>query len=159
MTTLYLKQPSGQYRLAEAAEILQVANLAIDQRFATGQSMTSVEQAKPYLKTKLASYRHEVFFVLFLDTRHRIIKAEVMFQGTIDGASVYPREVVKRALELNAAAVIVAHNHPSGDTSPSRADEKITRRLIDALALVDIRVLDHCIVGQAVYSFAEDGKL
>ncbi len=159
MTTLYIKQPSGRYRLAETADILQIASQVIDQRFASGQLMTSVDEATSYLKTKLACYSHEVFFVLFLDTRHRIIRAEVMFQGTIDGATVHPRDVVKRTLELNAAAVILAHNHPSGDESPSQADEAITKRLIDALALIDVRVLDHCIVGKTVYSFAQHGKL
>jgi DNA repair protein RadC len=101
-----------------------------------------------------------VFCVLFLTNRHRVIAFEEMFRGTIDGATVHPREVVKQALRLNAAAVILAHNHPSGVSEPSRADEAITRRLRDALALVDIRVLDHLIVGGSeITSLAERGLL
>jgi DNA repair protein RadC len=102
----------------------------------------------------------EVFGCLFLDNRHRLIALEEMFLGTIDGASVHPREVVKRALKLNAAAVILAHNHPSGVAEPSQADELITARIRDALALVDIRVLDHLVVGgTTVTSFAERGLI
>jgi len=98
------------------------------------------------LSLKLSGQEREVFAVLFLTTKHRLIGYEELFYGTIDGASVYPREVVKRALTLNAAAVIIAHNHPSGDATPSQADKKITIRLKDALALVDIRLLDHFVV-------------
>ena len=102
----------------------------------------------------------EAFGCLFLDNRHRLIAFEILFHGTVDGASVHPREVVKRALEHNSAAVIFAHNHPSGVAEPSQADELITRRLRDALALVDIRVLDHVIVGlERCVSFAERGLL
>ena len=113
-----------------------------------------------YLCVHYAGHEREVFSCLFLDNRHRLISVEEMFQGTIDGASVHPREVVKRALKLNAAAVILAHNHPSGVAEPSQADELITARLRDALALVDIRVLDHLIVGgSSVTSLAEKGLL
>lgn len=109
---------------------------------------------------EIASLEHEVFYCIFLDNQHRVLKAECCFQGTIDGANVYPREMVKRALQLNAAALILAHNHPSGITEPSTADQAITRRLIDALSLVDVRVLDHFIIGgTACYSFAEAGLL
>ena len=101
----------------------------------------------------------EVFACLFLDNRHRVIAYEELFRGTIDGASVHPREVVKRALHFNTAAVILAHNHPSGIAEPSQADERITQRLKDALALVDIRLLDHMIIGDDVVSFAERGLL
>ena len=101
---------------------------------------------------------HEVFCCLYLDSRHRLMCFEELFRGTIDGASVHPREVVKQALARNATAVILAHNHPSGVAEPSQADELITARLRDALALVDIRVLDHFIVGEGQpYSFAEHG--
>ena len=96
---------------------------------------------------------------MFLDNRHRVISFDRMFNGTIDGASVYPREVVRAAINHNAAAVIFAHNHPSGVAEPSRADEQITRRLKDALALIDVRVLDHMIVGDEVVSFAERGLI
>jgi DNA repair protein RadC len=108
----------------------------------------------------LYNYPYEVFACLFLDTRHRVIAYEELFNGTIDGSSVHPREVVRRALHHNCAAVILAHNHPSGVCEPSHADKAITKRLQDALALVDVRVLDHFIVGDASpYSFAETGLL
>ena len=108
--------------------------------------------------SRLRDKTREAFYVLFLDNQHRVIKGEVLFEGTIDSASVYPREVVKRALDHNAAALILAHNHPSGAAEPSQADRRITRRIGDALALVDIRVLDHFVVGDGeVVSFAERG--
>ena len=108
----------------------------------------------------LAGFEHEVFAVLFLDTQHRLIEYAEMFRGTIDSASVYPRELVKEALRLNAAAVIVSHNHPSGNPEPSRADEVLTQRLKEALALVDVRTLDHIIVaGGSTISFAERGLI
>ena len=121
--------------------------------------MTSVEQTKQYLKLKLKNKEYELFTVLFMDNRHRVICFEEMFRGTINCASVYPREVVKAALKHNAAAVVLAHNHPSGVAEPSRADEQITKRLKEALALVDVRVLDHFVVGDEVVSFAERGLL
>lgn len=121
--------------------------------------LTSPEDTKNYLKLQLAEIEHEVFGVLLLNTRHGVIGYEEMFRGTIDGASVYPREVVKAALAVNAAAVILCHNHPSGVSEPSLADQAITRRLKDALALIDLRVLDHLIVGADVTSFAERGLL
>jgi len=119
----------------------------------------SPEETRQFLATQLGSYPHEVFACLFLDNRNRVIAFEKMFHGTIDGASVYPREVVKLALKNNAAATIFAHNHPSGVAEPSQADEQITQRLKEALALVDIRVLDHFVVGDEVVSFAERGLL
>ena len=113
-----------------------------------------------YLRLHYAGQEREVFGVMFLDNRHRLIALEEMFLGTVDGASVHPREVVKRALKVNAAAVILAHNHPSGVAEPSQADELITVRVRDALALVDIRVLDHLIVGgTSVVSLAERGLI
>jgi len=113
-----------------------------------------------YLKTKIGHLEHEVFTVLFLDNKHRLIAAENMFRGTIDGASVYPREVAKRALQLNAAALILSHNHPSGNCTPSQADRQITNKLKDAVGLFDIRVLDHIIVSLSdSYSFAENGGI
>lgn len=115
---------------------------------------------RDYLAVHYAGLEREVFGCLFLDNRHRLIAVEEMFLGTVDGASVHPREVVKRALKLNAAAVILAHNHPSGVAEPSQADELITARIRDALALVDIRVLDHLVVGgSAVVSLAERGLI
>jgi DNA repair protein RadC len=122
-------------------------------------SLTSPQASKDFVKLQLATYEHEVFACLFLDNRNRVITFEEMFRGTIDGASVYPREVVKACLSHNAAAVILAHNHPSGATDPSQADIAITERLRKALALIDVRVLDHLIVGDEVTSFAERGLL
>ena len=122
-------------------------------------SLTSPDASKEYVKLQLATYEHEVFACLWMDNRNRVITFDEMFRGTIDGASVYPREVVKAALNHNAAAVIFAHNHPSGVAEPSRSDEQITQRLKKALELIDIRVLDHLIVGEDVVSFAERGLL
>ena len=114
--------------------------------------------ARDSLDNKLAGFEHEVFAVLFLDTRHRLIEYREMFHGTIDSASVYPREVVKEALRLNAAAVILSHNHPSGSPEPSQADKVLTQRLKEALGLVEVRILDHVIVGgMETVSFAEKG--
>ena len=122
-------------------------------------ALTSPEASKDYVKLQLARYEHEVFACLWLDNRNRVINFNKLFRGTIDGASVYPREVVKAALKHNAAAVIFAHNHPSGVAEPSQADEAITRRLKEALSLIDVRVLDHLVVGSEVISFAERGLL
>ena len=122
-------------------------------------SLTNPQASKDFVKLQLATYEHEVFACLFMDNRNRVITFEEMFRGTIDGASVYPREVVKACLSCNAAAVILAHNHPSGATEPSQADIAITERLMKALALIDVRVLDHLIVGEKVTSFAERGLL
>ena len=122
--------------------------------------LTNPKSTRDYLTSQLRSYPHEVFACLFLDNRHHILSFDKMFNGTIDGASVYPREVVKRALSHNAAAVIFAHNHPSGIAEPSNADISLTRRLKTALELVDIRVLDHFIIGnQQAVSFAERGLI
>jgi len=148
-------------RSPEDDDLIRQALAILDARLRTTDDvhLTSPEDTRRYLRLHLAEREAEVFCVLFLTNRHRVIAFEEMFQGTIDGATVHPREVVKQALRLNAAAVILAHNHPSGVSEPSRADEAITRRLRDALALVDIRVLDHLIVGENVTSFAERGLL
>ncbi|MDT4842911.1 hypothetical protein FQZ97_768260 [compost metagenome] len=120
----------------------------------------SPELVKEYLCTKLAGFEHEVFAALFLDSQHRLLEYVELFRGTIDAAAVYPREVVKEALRLNTAAVIFSHNHPSGNPEPSQADKVLTQRLKEALALVDVRTLDHVIVaGDATASFAEHGLL
>ena len=125
-----------------------------------GTTLDTPRASHEYLRQLLRSYEHEIFGAIFLDNRHRVIEARQLFRGTIDGASVHPREVVKTALALNAAALILYHNHPSGIAEPSQADELITRRLNEALALVDIRILDHVIVaGDATLSFAEKGLL
>lgn len=125
-----------------------------------GDGLLDPSTTRRFLKSKLRGYDREVFACLFLDNQHRVISYEELFFGTIDGASVHPREVVKRVLHHNAAAVIFAHNHPSGVAEPSQADQRITERLKSALLLVDVRVLDHMIVGDSeVMSFAETGLI
>jgi DNA repair protein RadC len=151
--------------LGEAKYVQLQATLELGQRhlLATlqrGDALTSPADTRRFLAARLRGYAHEVFAALFLDNRHRVIAFEELFTGTIDGASVYPREVIKRALHHNAAALILAHNHPSGVAEPSRADESITRRLKEALALVDMRVLDHFIIGDGeITSLAELGLI
>ena len=124
-----------------------------------GETMTSPGTVRDYLRMKLFRREHEVFCVLFLDSQHRAIGFEEMFRGTLNQASVYPREIVKAAMTHNAAAVIFAHNHPSGVAEPSRADQNLTDALKSALALVDVKVLDHFIVADEVMSFAERGLI
>lgn len=148
----------GPCRYSALQAALELSRRHHLEALAAGPPLTSPRQAGDYLLAQLRDRDHEVFCCLFLDNRHRLIGFEELFRGTIDGASVHPREVVKRALERRAAAVILAHNHPSGVAEPSRADEVITVRLRDALALVDIRVVDHVIVGDGVcVSLAERG--
>lgn len=149
-----------RYRPATAEQILTAARQVIDQKMQRGSSLESPANVREYLRTKLAGYDYEVFSLLTLDNRHRLIEYIELFRGTIDGASVHPREVVRETLRVNAAAVIFAHNHPSGNPEPSQADELITSRLKDALALIDVRTLDHIIVGgDKTTSFAERGLL
>ena len=158
--SLLVRDGRGRYLPASADQILDAARRVIDQKMQRGTQFSSPTMVKEYLCTKLAGFEHEVFAVLFLDTRHRLIEYVEMFRGTIDSASVYPREVVKQALRLNAAAVIISHNHPSGNPEPSRADEVLTQRLKETLALVDVRTLDHIIVaGGSTISFAERGLI
>lgn len=157
-------EPSAQYsaRSAKDETIIHQALAILDSRLRTQDEVciTCPEDTRRFLRLQLAEREAEVFCVLFLTNRHRVIAFEEMFRGTIDGATVHPREVVKAALRHNCAAVILAHNHPSGVAEPSRADEVLTRRLSSALELVDIRVLDHLIVGgQDITSFAERGLL
>ncbi|MCZ4372704.1 RadC family protein [Vibrio diazotrophicus] len=149
--------------LGEAKYVQMQASLEITQRFLAetlkrGEALTSPQQTQLYLSSVLRDRQREAFYILFLDNQHRVIQDEILFEGTIDAASVYPREVVKRALHHNAAALILAHNHPSGVAEPSQSDRRITSRISDALALVDIRVLDHFVVGDGeIVSFAERG--
>lgn len=149
----------GQAKFAQLQAVLEMARRYLYEDIKRGDSLTSPAVTRQYLSHRLRDYPHEVFAVLFLDQRHRVICYEELFRGTIDGANVYPREVVKKALGHNAAAVIFAHNHPSGVAEPSQSDERITQRLKDALALVDIRVLDHIVVGDDIVSFAERGLI
>lgn len=137
---------------------LQLGHTALSETFNKGDTISSPDAMKLYLANKIAKLEREEFGVIFGDNQHRIIAEEVLFAGTIDACSVYPRIVVKRALELNAAAVWFYHNHPSGEATPSQADRRITRRLTDALNMVEIRTLDHMVVGgNEVVSFAERG--
>ena len=150
----------GGYRPANFEEILEAARAALSNRVKKGTALTSPKLTRDYLMTRLSARDHEVFTVLFLDNRHRMIECLEMFRGTIDAAEVHPREVVKLALRLNAAAVIVSHNHPSGNPEPSAADKAMTAQLRQGLALVDVRTLDHVIVaGSRTTSFAERGLL
>jgi len=148
----------AKYALLRAA--LEVGERHLAARLVRGDVLANPEDARRYVTQRLRRQPREVFASLFLDNRHRVIVFEELFFGTLDGATVHPREVVRRGLAHNAAAVILAHNHPSGVAEPSRADELLTRRLKDALALVEIRVLDHLVVGDGeVVSFAERGLL
>jgi len=157
---LHVRDERGDYRQASADEVLHAARKVIAKRVKRGTIFSSPQIAQEFLTLKLAEREHEVFVLLMLDSQHRLIETLEMFRGTIDGASVYPREVVKEALAHNAAAVILAHNHPSGVAEPSAADRALTGRLKQALALVDVRVLDHLVVaGNDVTSFAERGLL
>lgn len=126
---------------------------------AKGVAITSPRISREIMESKLSGMEREVFAVLFMDNNHHVLSYEELFYGTVDGASVYPREVVKAALKVNAAAVILAHNHPSGNAEPSRSDEMITRRIREALEYIDVRVLDHLIVGSDITSMAERGLL
>ncbi|UXZ53970.1 DNA repair protein RadC [Halomonas sp. 7T] len=141
-------------------DIITMAKGFARRKLARGCKITQPSQAFEHLRLLLQDYEHEVFSVLFLDTQHRVIRFEEMFRGTIDTASVYPREVLKAALVYNAAAVILVHNHPSGDPEPSDSDRRITERLKEVLGLMDIKVIDHVVVGSdGCQSFAEMGYL
>lgn len=158
-TTLYVRdQASRRYRRAQPKEVVDAAQVAIDELFPQGTQMDCVYTVRQFLTTKISTKEREVFLCLFLDNKHRLLQAEELFFGSIDSSPVFPREVVKRALHFNSAAVIFAHNHPSGCPEPSAADLAITRRLKEALALVDVRVIDHLVIGgtQSV-SLAERG--
>jgi DNA repair protein RadC len=153
------EQPGfGPARYAELQAAMEIARRQLSETLRAGPSLASPRATRDYLSAQLRDLEHEVFCVLYLDKRHRLIRFEELFRGTIDGASVHPREIVKLALQRNAAAVIIAHNHPSGIAEPSQADELITRRIKEALDLVDIRLLDHIIVGDgSCVSLAERG--
>jgi DNA repair protein RadC len=152
MTTLYVRDQSG-YREAQPTDVLDRAHALLAQRYRVGSPvLTSPALTRDFLRVHLGTCEHEVFGVLHLDSRHRLIAVEDLFRGTISSASVHPREAVKAALAQNAAAVVLYHNHPSGLPEPSAADELITRRLKEALALIDVRVLDHLIVAESISS-------
>ncbi|MEX8519592.1 MAG: DNA repair protein RadC [Leptothrix sp. (in: b-proteobacteria)] len=155
-----VKGLGGSAKRAELLAVLELARRALVAELAQRTVFDSPQAVRDYLRLQLAELAHEVFAVLFLDAQHRLLCFDEMFRGTLTQTSVYPREVLKRALGLNAAAVILAHNHPSGVAEPSRADEFLTQQLKTALALIDVRVLDHFVVGRGgVVSFAERGLL
>jgi DNA repair protein RadC len=150
----------GPARFARLQAALELARRHYEQRMQAGCVLANPRATREFLQMRLRDLAHEVFCCVYLDNRNRVTGFEELFRGTLDGASVHPREVVKHALARNAAAVILAHNHPSGVAEPSQADEIITQRLKDALGLVDIRVLDHIVVGDgSCESFAERGLL
>jgi DNA repair protein RadC len=150
----------GPARLAVLRAIPLLARRYFEQSLPAGACIRSPADTEAFLLSRLRHLGHERFCCLYLDNRHRVLRFDELFRGTIDGTSVYPREVVKEALDVNAAAVILAHNHPSGVAEPSQADERITRRLKSALELVDIRLLDHLIIGDAgATSLASRGLL
>ena len=150
----------GPAKYAQLQAVLEMSRRYLREALQRGNVLASPSDTRDYLKARLRGYSYEVFSCLFLDNRHRVIEYEELFRGTIDGASVHPREVVRRALQHNAAALILAHNHPSGVAEPSQADARITRRLKEALSLVDVRLLDHFIIGDGEpKSFAECGLL
>jgi DNA repair protein RadC len=146
--------------LLEQESLIRLALSVLAVRHQKGEPLTSSALMRDYFQLRYGELEHEVFSLVLLDNRHRLINVEEMFRGTIDGASVYPREVVKAALKWNASAVAFVHNHPSGITEPSGSDKRITERLKDALALIDVKVLDHLIVShESTVSFAEQGLL
>lgn len=152
-TTYATHGPMSSHQILEkAAEILA-------ERFERQGTFNNPSETKDYLSYQLAHYDREVFAIMLLDSKHQLIEFKELFFGTVDAASVYPREVVKAVLEANATSVICAHNHPSGNPEPSEADKQITHRLIEALGLLDVQILDHIVVGKSSVSFAERGLL
>lgn len=158
--SLLVRDLQGDYRPASADEVLRAARRMLAYRVRRGNTLNSPQAVRDFLRFKLSTLEHEVFVVLMIDAQNRLIDYQEMFRGTVTQTSVYPREVVKESLSRNAAAVIFAHNHPSGFAEPSHADETLTSTLKQALSLVDVRVLDHFIVaGDAILSFSERGLL
>lgn len=159
MATLYVRESSG-FREARPADIIASAQSVIARRYRTGTPvMESPARTREYLRLHIGGLEHEVFGCLLLDNRHRLIAVVNLFRGTIDGAAVHPREVVRAVIEHSASACIFFHNHPSGVAEASHADRTITQRLQQALQLIDVRVLDHLIVAETTLSFAEQGLL
>jgi DNA repair protein RadC len=148
----------GTAKYVQLQAVLEMGRRHLYESLQKGDPLTSPDTTRDYLRSRLRGYPYEVFACLFLDSRHRVIEYEELFRGTIDGASVHPREVIRRALEHNAAAMILAHNHPSGVAEPSDADRRITRHIREALDLIDVRLLDHIVVGDGeMSSLAEMG--
>ena len=155
---LFVRDADGHYIAAKDDFVIDAARKVIERFVSKGMKLDSPSRVKDFLWLQLAGYEQEVFGAIFLDSQHQVIEYSELFYGTIDSASVYPREVVKKALQLNAGATIFTHNHPSGNPEPSDADRRITDRLKEALGLIDVRVLDHIVVGGSEsVSFAEKG--
>jgi len=149
----------GQAKYVQLQAVVEMSRRYLQEKLQRGDVMSNVSDVKNYLKARLQHYPFEVFSCLFLDNKHRVIEYEELFRGTIDSASVHPREVIRRVLDHNAAAIVLAHNHPSGVAEPSQSDKEITHKLKQALGMIDVRVLDHFIIGDKVISFAERGLL
>lgn len=150
----------GSAKFAQLQAVLEMSRRHLHEQMVKGGVLESPDATRCFLKAQLRDYDHEVFAALLLDSQHQVISFKKLFVGTLDSASVYPREIVKLVLQQNAAAVIFAHNHPSGNVKPSQADRQITVRLKEALALIDVRVLDHFIIGaNEEFSFAEHGLI
>ena len=148
----------GPAKFTQLQAVMEMARRALAEEISAGDVFDSPDSVRAWLRLKLGRLEHEVFVVVLLDAQNRLIRAETLFRGTLTQTSVYPREIVKLALRYNAASLILAHNHPSGCTEPSDADHALTRSLRDALALIDVRILDHFVVGHSgVSSFAERG--
>ena len=157
---LFMRGADGTIEPASNQQILAAARQVLAHRVRRGASLSSPQKVREYLTVRLGYLDYEIFAVILLDKRHRVIEYVELFRGTIDGASVHPREVVKLVLDKGAAACLLVHNHPSGIADQSQADELITNRLVQSLALIDCRVVDHLIVGAGnVLSFAEKGLL
>ncbi len=149
----------GQAKFVQLQAVVEMSRRHLEEKIKRGNAMQNVEDVKHYLQSRLQQYPFEVFACLFLDNKHRVIEYEELFRGTIDQASVHPREVVRRVLHHNAAAIVLAHNHPSGVSEPSQSDNMITQKLKDALQMIDVRLLDHFIIGDETVSYAERGLL
>ncbi len=149
----------GQAKFVQMKAVVEMSRRYLDERMRRGNVLNNASAVEDYLKLKLRNYPYEVFCCVFLDNKHRVIEFEELFRGTIDSASVHPREVIRRVIHHNAAAVIFSHNHPSGVAEPSQADQRITELLKQALSLIDVRVLDHFIIGDEVVSFAQRGLI
>lgn len=159
-TRLFVQELEGSYRSANSEEVIETALGLVEERHRSGTTLTSPQAAREYLALRLGTLEHEVFAGIFLDAQNRILEYVELFRGTVTQTAVYPREVVKEALRRNAVALILVHNHPSGTGEPSRADEFLTQTLKAALALIDVRIIDHVIVGgTTLTSLAERGLL
>jgi len=157
---LYIRDERGEFIPADGEAVVAAAKAHLSRRVRRGATLSSPGSVREYLAVKLGALDYEVFGLILVDARHRVLEYVELFRGTIDGASVHPREVVKLVIEKGASAVVAVHNHPSGVKDQSRADEAITRRIKDCLALIDVRLLDHLVVaGPEVLSFAESGLL